>query len=262
MSEALEIVPVPQLRDNYAYLVVDRAARAALVIDAAEAEVIEAALAARGLALAAVLSTHHHPDHSGGNAALAARHPGLRVVGSALDAARIPAITERVEDGEVITVGGLRAEVRLIPCHTRGHAAFVFGSDAFTGDTLFSGGCGRFFEGTPADMYRALYTILGALPDDTRVWCGHEYTAKNLEFAAALEPDHAALIARRAEVEALRAAGRPSVPARLGDERAYNPFLRVRAPTLKAAVAARVPGVDVEDPVAVLGAVRALKDAW
>lgn len=257
-----EIVAIPQLRDNYGYLVVDAAARAAIVIDAAEAEPVEAALAARGLALAAVLTTHHHADHSGGNAALAARHPGLRVIGSALDAARIPAITERVSDGERVTVGQLELTVRLVPCHTSGHVVFVLGDDAFTGDTLFSGGCGRFFEGSAADMYRALYDIIGALPDRTRVWCGHEYTAKNLEFAAHLEPENHALIAKRADVASTRSAGRPTVPTTLGDERAYNPFLRVREPALIAAVEARMPALDARDPVAVLGAVRALKDAW
>lgn len=258
----MKIVAVPQLRDNYAYLVIDEAARSAVVIDAAEAAEIEAALAAEGVTLAALLSTHHHPDHTGGNAELATRHPGLRVIGAALDADRIPAITERVGDGDRVVIGALSATVRLIPCHTRGHVTYLFGEHAFTGDTLFSGGCGRFFEGTAADMYHALYEVLGVLPDDTQVWCGHEYTAKNLEFAAELEPANAALSRKRDAVAALRGAGQPTVPARLGDERQYNPFLRVREPILQAAVHARAPAVDVRDPVAVLGALRALKDAW
>jgi hydroxyacylglutathione hydrolase len=258
---SVTVEPIPQLRDNYAYLVRGSGPEA-IVIDAAEAEVIEAALAARELRLAAVLSTHHHPDHTGGNAALAARHPGLRVIGSALDAAKIPAITERVGEGDTVTAGGLTARVRLIPCHTGGHVAYLFGDDAFTGDTLFSGGCGRFFEGTPAQMYRALYEILGALPDHTRIWCGHEYTAKNLDFAAELEPHNTALAARRAEVRALRERGAPTVPALLGAERAYNPFLRVDSPIIQAYLRRLDPGLDPTDRVVVLGALRALKDRW
>lgn len=258
----MTVVVVPQLRDNYAYLLVDEASGRAAAVDVAEAGPIEAALAARGLTLEAVLSTHHHPDHTGGNGALASAHPGLRVIGAASDAARIPALTEGVREGDVVRVAGHDVGVRFVPCHTRGHVVYLSGDDAFTGDTLFSGGCGRFFEGSAADMYHALYGVLGTLPDLTRVWCGHEYTAQNLAFAAELEPQNEALAARRAAVEALRARGEPSVPARLGDERGYNPFLRVHVPELAQAVAARSPDLEVRDPVAVLGALRALKDVW
>lgn len=258
----MTVVVVPQLRDNYAYLLVDEASARAAAIDVADAAPIEAVLAARGLVLEAVLSTHHHPDHTGGNLALAAAHPGLRVIGAASDAARIPALTEGVQGGDVLRVAGHTVAVRFVPCHTRGHLVYLAGDDAFTGDTLFSGGCGRFFEGDAADMYHALYTVLGSLPEATRVWCGHEYTAQNLAFAAELEPQNEALSARRAAVEVLRARGEPSVPARLGDERRYNPFLRVHVATLAEAVAARTPGLYAQDPVAVLGALRALKDVW
>ena len=258
----MTVVVVPQLRDNYAYLLVDEAHARAAAIDVAEAGPIEEALAARGLALEALLSTHHHPDHTGGNAALAEAHPGLRVLGAASDAARIPALTEGVRDGDLVRVAGHEVRVRFVPCHTRGHVVYVTGLEAFTGDTLFSGGCGRFFEGSAADMYHALYEVLGTLPDATRVWCGHEYTAQNLAFAAELEPQNEALAARRLAVEALRGRGEPTVPALLGEERGYNPFLRVHLPVLAEAVAARSPGLDVRDPVVVLGALRALKDGW
>ncbi len=257
---SLEIVPLPQLTDNYAYLVFDRASGRALVVDAAEASVVLDAVTARQLKLEAVLSTHHHPDHVGGNLDLLAALPELRIFGAALDRARIPGLTDAIEDGAEIRTIGHVGELRYVPCHTRGHATYRFGQALFTGDTLFVGGCGRFFEGTPADMHRALYEVIGALDDDTLIYCGHEYTEKNLEFALRLEPNNAALVAKQSAVRTLRREGRPSVPSTLGEERSYNPFLRVRSPELLATLAALAPGTPLVDEVEVLGAVRALKD--
>lgn len=257
---SLEIVPLPQLADNYAYLVFDRLSGRALVVDAAEAGVVLAAVSERQLKLEAVLSTHHHPDHVGGNLELSSAVPGLRIFGAAIDRARIPGLTDPVEDGGALQVIGQTAELRYVPCHTRGHATYRFGSALFTGDTLFVGGCGRFFEGSATDMYRALYEVIGSLPDETLIYCGHEYTEKNLDFALTLEPGNAALHAKRAEARALRRAGRPTVPSRLGEERAYNPFLRARSPELMASVAELAPETALSDAAAVLGAVRALKD--
>jgi hydroxyacylglutathione hydrolase len=258
----VDVVPVPQLADNYAYLVSDAAGTAA-VVDCAEAAPVLACAAERGLRLAAVLATHHHFDHVGGHEALLAACPELRIFGSAADAPRIPGITHPVHDGQVITVGALRAQVIFIPAHTSGHVAYHFADErvVFTGDTLFAGGCGRLFEGDAAQMMHSL-ARLAALPDDTRVYCGHEYTEKNLRFALTLEPQNPRLRARLAAVEDLRRAGRPTVPSTIGEEKATNPFLRVTSPALCAAVAARVPGVDPNDPVAVFAAVRALKDRY
>lgn len=257
---SLEIVPLPQLADNYGYLVFDPLSGRALVVDAAEASVALAAVAERQLKLEAVLSTHHHPDHVGGNLELAAAVPGLRVFGAAIDRARIPGLTDPIEDGGAVQVIGHVAELRYVPCHTRGHATYRFGRALFTGDTLFIGGAGRFFEGTASDMLRALYEVIGGLPDDTLIYCGHEYTEKNLDFALSLEPGNAALHAKRAEARALRRDGRPTVPSTLGEERSYNPFLRVSAPELLASVARLAPETPLADPAAVLGAVRAIKD--
>lgn len=258
----MRVVFVPLLEDNYAYLIIDEASGVAGIIDPAEAGPVLAAVAREKVRLVSVLNTHHHPDHSGGNLDLLRAVPGLEVVGSAADAPRIPGLTRAVSGGDRVRVGGLEGRVLFVPCHTRGHVAFLFDRCLFSGDTLFAGGCGRFFEGTAADMDHALREVLGALPDDTQVYCGHEYTEKNLAFARTLEPDNQVLAAKADAVRALRAAGRPSLPTTIGEERAYNPFLRTTVPALADAVARRVTGVDPKDPVQVLAAVRKLKDTF
>jgi hydroxyacylglutathione hydrolase len=259
----VEVVPVPQLSDNYAYLVIDPASREAAVVDCAEAAPVLAEVARRRARLVAVLATHHHFDHVGGNLDLLAAVPGLRVYGSADDAPRIPGITHRVRDGDPVEVGSLRGRVVMIPAHTSGHVAYYFPASAavFTGDTLFAGGCGRLFEGDAAQMMRSL-ARLSALPDATRVWCGHEYTEKNLRFAAQLEPRNRALADKLARVQALRREGTPTVPSTIGEEKATNPFLRTDSPELAASVRERVPGLPAGDPVALFAAVRALKDRF
>mgnify|MGYP001205208275 CR=1 FL=1 len=259
----MDVVPVPQLADNYAYLLIDPTSHQAAVVDCAEAEPVLAAAERLRLSLRAVLATHHHFDHVGGNEDLLAAVPGLRVYGSAGDAARIPGISDRVHDGYPVEVGGLRGRVILIPAHTSGHVAYYFPAEraVFTGDTLFAGGCGRLFEGDAAQMMASL-AKLTALPDDTRVYCGHEYTEKNLRFAASLEPGNQALQRRLAAVKELRRAGHPTVPSTIGDEKATNPFLRTASAELAAAVRRRVPDLPPGDTVALFGALRALKDAY
>jgi hydroxyacylglutathione hydrolase len=259
----VDVVPVPQLSDNYAYLVVDPATREAGIVDCAEAAPVLREVASRGVHLRAVLATHHHYDHVGGNADLLAQAPNLRVYGSADDAPRIPGITDRVRDGDPVAVGTLRGRIILIPAHTSGHVAYHFpdAKAVFTGDTLFAGGCGRLFEGDAAQMMASLGK-LAVLPDDTRVYCGHEYTLKNLQFAHELEPGNAALTQKLAAVEALRRDGKPTIPSTIGEEMATNPFLRVVSPELEASVRARVPGIPPGDRVALFAAVRALKDRF
>jgi hydroxyacylglutathione hydrolase len=259
----MDVVPVPQLSDNYAYLVIDPASGEAAVVDCAEAAPVLEEVRRRGVRLVAVLATHHHYDHVGGNADLLGAIPGLRVYGSAEDAARIPGITDRLRDGDTLHVGRLGARVIMIPAHTSGHVAYHFPDQAavFTGDTLFAGGCGRLFEGDAAQMMGSL-ARLTALPDETNVYCGHEYTEKNLRFAAMLEPGNAALATKLRAVEALRRAGRPTVPSTIGEEKVTNPFLRTDSPELAASVRARVSGVPANDPVALFAAVRGLKDRF
>ncbi len=259
----MEVHPVPQLSDNYAYLIVDRGTGEAAVVDCAEARPVLDEVRRRNARLVAVLATHHHFDHVGGNTDLLAAVPGLRVYGSADDAPRIPGITDRVRDGDTVAVGGLRGRVIMIPAHTSGHVAYHFPSEAavFTGDTLFAGGCGRLFEGDAAQMMQSLGKLAG-LPDDTRVWCGHEYTEKNLRFAETLEPGNRTLAEKLARVRDLRAAGKPTVPSTIAEEKATNPFLRTGSPELAASVRARRPDLPPGDPVALFAAVRALKDAY
>jgi hydroxyacylglutathione hydrolase len=225
---SLEIVPVPALADNYVWLLRDAATGAVAVVDPGEAAPVEAALAERGWEPAVILLTHHHGDHVGGVAALKAAH-GAAVIGAAADTHRLPALDRAVSPGDTVAVGECRAVVIGTPGHTRGHLAYHFAEAGVLacGDTLFSLGCGRMFEGSAEAFFAALQR-LAALPDATLVLCGHEYTQSNARFARTVEPDNEALRARAAEVEVLRAAGRPTVPVALGAEKAANPFLRAR----------------------------------
>jgi len=266
----MRVERIPTLRDNYTYLVIDPASNQAAVIDAPEAAPVIARIEKLGVRLQKVLSTHHHLDHSGANPELAQRYR-VPVIGHASDSARIPGFTEGVNEGERVRVGGLEAEVVFIPAHTRGHVAYVFPGAVFCGDTLFAGGCGRLFEGNPQMMHEALNVKLAKLADETRVYCGHEYTEANLRFALTLEPGNSALVARMARVKALRAhaakdwhdatEAEMTVPSTIADERATNPFMRAASPELLANVRKQLPETPA-DPVSVLGAVRALKDRF
>lgn len=266
----MRVERVPTLRDNYTYLVIDPASNEAAVIDAPEAAPVIARIAKLGVRLTKILSTHHHLDHCGANPELAARY-GVPVIGHVSDAERIPGFTAGVDEGEQLRVGGLSAEVVFIPAHTRGHVAYVFPGAVFCGDTLFAGGCGRIFEGTPQMMHEALNVKLGRLPDATLVYCGHEYTESNLRFALTLEPRNASLVERMARVKRARAGAAAdwhdaaeaemTVPSTIADERATNPFMRASSPELLASVRALLPATPA-DPASVLGAVRALKDKF
>lgn len=253
----LQIRRVPALRDNYVWLVHDEGTGTTAVVDPAEAAPVEAALTEEGWSLHLILNTHHHPDHVGANRVLKERH-GLTVVGPRADRARIPGIDVEVGTGDTATVGGATAAVYDVPGHTRGHIAYHFAGDraAFVGDTLFAGGCGRMFEGTPEQFWRSL-ALLRGLPDHTRVYCAHEYTTANLRFALTVEPDNAALQARVELVAQARTRGEATVPSLLADEKATNPFLRCDTTAV-----ARFAGLPTTQPAAVFGAVRAAKDAF
>ncbi len=257
----MDIVPIPVLQDNYSYLVVDPSTREAGVIDCAEADPVVAEVERRGVTLTCILATHHHWDHIGGNEALLARMP-LRVYGYRGDAGRIPGLTHPLAEADMVVVGSLRARAIFIPAHTSGHLAYHFPDHGvvFTGDTMFAGGCGRLFEGDAAQMMSSL-AKLAALPDDTRVYCGHEYTLKNLDFAATLEPRNAALAGKLASVRSLRARGEPTVPTTIASEKATNPFLRTDSRELRATLRARFPDLG-DDAVAIFAKTRALKDQF
>jgi hydroxyacylglutathione hydrolase len=245
------------LRDNYGVLVHDSVSGATAAIDAPEAAPVEAALAAAGWRLNDILVTHHHGDHTAGIEPLKKRY-GCRVVAPAREASRIPQVDIPVREGDSVRVGSLLADVLETPGHTSGHIAYWFRSEtlAFVGDTLFSVGCGRVIEGTPQMMWRSL-AKLRDLPDETKIYCGHEYTAANIRFALTVEPENSALRARGEEVERLIAAGQPTIPSTIGQEKAVNPFLRADLP----AVAARV-GLPNAAPDQVFAEIRGRKDRF
>lgn len=223
---SLDIVRVPALSDNYIWLVHDGASGETLVVDPAEAAPVLAEADARGWRISEIWNTHWHPDHVGGNAAIVAR-TGARVTAPAAEAAKIAGIDRAVGEGDVVRLGAHEARVLSVPAHTAGHIAYHFAADSavFVGDTLFAMGCGRLFEGTPAQMF-ANMARLAALPEDTAVYCAHEYTLANARYAAHAEPDNDAVAARLAAVEAMRARGEATVPTTIGAERATNPFMR------------------------------------
>ena len=224
VSAMLEVIRIPVLSDNYIWLAHDAASGETAVIDPAVAEPVLAEANARGWRITQILNTHWHPDHVGGNAEIKAA-TGCTVTGPAGEAAKITGIDRAVSEGDTVAIGGAEGRVIDVPGHTAGHIAYSFDGALFCGDTLFAMGCGRLFEGTAAQMFDSLGKLM-ALPDETRVYCAHEYTESNGRFAITAEPENAALAARQAEVVAMRARGEPTVPSTIGLERATNPFTR------------------------------------
>jgi len=254
---SLQIEMFPCLQDNYGFLLHDPASGLTAAVDTPEVAPIEAALARHGWQLDYILNTHHHHDHAGGNLALKER-TGCTIVGAASDAARIPGIDIQLTEGDVFELGECRAVILDTPGHTIGHIIYHFPDErvAFVGDTLFALGCGRLFEGTPEQMWDSLQKI-SALPDETRLYCAHEYTQANARFARALEPDNQALISRCTEIDRLRAAGQPTVPTTVSLEKATNPFLRPGSPLLRATLA-----MPEASPVDVFAETRRRKDRF
>ena len=232
----LELVTIPCLKDNYAYLLHDAEADATTLIDAPEPAPILAVLKQRGWHLDQILLTHHHWDHIDGVTAIV-EATDATVIGAAADAHRLPALAQELREGDTVQVGSETGYVLEVPGHTVGHIAFYFPTSgyAFTADSLMAGGCGRLFEGTPDQMWASL-SVLAALPPETLICSGHEYTASNLRFAAAVEPDNEALAARIARVAKARDENRATVPSRLSGELATNPFLRASQPHIKASL--------------------------
>ncbi len=230
---SLQVHQFPCLSDNYSYLVHDPDTGLTATIDTPEAGPINAALEQKGWTLTHILNTHHHFDHAGSNEALKAQW-GCTIVGSRDDAARIPGIDIEVGDGDSFQFGEHQVQVFDVSGHTIGHIAFYFpdSSTLFSGDALFALGCGRLFEGTPEQMWTSLQKLID-LPDDTVVYCAHEYTQANAAFALSVEPQNAALQARSKEIDALRAEGKPTVPSTIGLEKETNPFLRPASEVLQ-----------------------------
>lgn len=251
----MEIHLVPAFSDNYIYLLRDPSSDAIGVVDPGDAQPVIEALDRRGWTLTHIFNTHHHNDHIGGNHALKAR-TGADVIGARADVARIPDMETCLGEGETISFGTQTAHVLFVPGHTSGHIAFWFpdAKAVFCGDTLFALGCGRLFEGTPAQMWSSLKKLRD-LPDDTRVYCGHEYTLSNARFAVTIEPGNEALQTRAKEIAAKRERGEPTIPTTIGEERRTNPFLRADVPAVQAAI-----GRTGADPVEVFAEIRRRKD--
>src|ERR1700761_5567607 len=248
-----EIEIIPCLSDNYAYLV--KSGDQCAVVDPSEAAPVRAALEKRGWRLTHILNTHHHLDHCGGNLDLKAQ-TGAKVVGPGKDADRIPGIDVGVDEASGWEFDGRKVKVLEVPAHTRGAITFVIDGNAFTGDTLFLMGCGRLFEGDPQMMWTSLSKLM-TLPDQTQIFCGHEYTQSNGRFALTLEPGNQALRKRMEEVQGVRARQAPTLPATLGLEKQTNPFLRPDSAEIRKSL-----GMESASTVAAFGEIRGRKDKF
>jgi len=256
----MKVVQVPVLSDNIAYLLIDEATHIAAAVDPAEPDKVLAAAAREGVEIKYILTTHHHWDHAGGNEGMVAQLPNLAVYGGD---DRIPKMTNKVGNSDSFQVGNnVRVDVFFTPCHTSGHVLYVASSTnsqqpkaLFSGDTLFIGGCGRFFEGSASQMYHALIEVVAELPKDTQVYCGHEYTEQNLRFALTVEPQNQVLKEKYDWATKKRAAGQSTIPSTVEEELAFNPFMRVRERTVLAVTGQT-------DPIQAMDALRNQKNAF
>jgi len=254
--DRMKIRILPALADNYMYLLIDESTEEAAVVDPVDPDSVIKAVEEEGVRLTTLLTTHHHWDHAGGNAELIKRVPGLTVLGGD---DRIDGLTKKAQHGDTISVGNITIKCLFTPCHTTGHICYFATRDTdkvvFTGDTLFLGGCGRFFEGTAPQMYEALVDILGRLPGETKVYCGHEYSLQNLPFGAHVEPDNQHIKDKIEWCKAERGANppRPTVPSTIAEELLINPFMRVTEASVQAHAGEM-------DPVETMRVVRAEKD--
>ncbi|KAJ1863083.1 Cytoplasmic glyoxalase II [Coemansia sp. RSA 2703] len=246
----MKVIPVPCLSDNYAYVLIDEKAQQVSVVDPVDAKKVLSVVKQTGLEFKTVLTTHHHADHSGGNGEIVGEVPSLTVYGGD---SRIPAMTQQLHDGDTFALGSLSVRAIKTFGHTTSSICYYIEDDdqkvAFTGDTLFVGGCGRLFEGTPQDMYESLNEKLATLPGNTKVYAGHEYTRSNLKFALSVDGENNTLKEKAKRCESAKC----TMPSTIAEELATNPFMRVNQPALQ-----KVAGST--DPVEVLKAIRQMKD--
>ncbi|MGH7826188.1 MAG: hydroxyacylglutathione hydrolase [Candidatus Binatia bacterium] len=255
----MKIIQIPLLRDNYGYLVVCPKTNKAGIIDPSEADPVLGRVEQEKVEVEAIFNTHHHRDHTGGNEGLLEKRT-LSVYGHKSDAERIYGLNRGVDEGDNVRIGEMTGKVLFIPGHTNGHLAYLFGNALFCGDTLFVAGCGRLFEGTPEQMHASLSKLM-TLPDNTKVYCGHEYTETNLRFALTLEPKNYKIAAKYEKVQGLRSRGVSTVPSTLGEEKETNPFLRWESKELKETLKRDYPQLPM-NPVSVFAQVRKLKDQF
>lgn len=255
----MKVIQIPLLRDNYGYLIACEESNEAAIVDPSEAEPVLRRVEQEQLKLQAILNTHHHRDHTGGNPRLLERFRA-RVYGHRLDRERIPGLNHPLDEGDEITIGDLKGKILFVPGHTKGHIAYLFHNALFCGDTLFVAGCGRLFEGTPAEMLSSLER-LRSLPPETLVYCGHEYTQKNLEFALTVEPQNKKVADKLERVRPLRAKGLPTVPSTIREEIETNPFLRWESEEIRENLKRKFPDLD-PGPVSIFAKVRELKDRF
>ncbi|XP_068668598.1 hydroxyacylglutathione hydrolase cytoplasmic [Aristolochia californica] len=256
----MKIVPVPCLEDNYAYLIIDESSKEAAVVDPVEPEKILPVVKENGANLELVLTTHHHWDHAGGNDKIKKLVPGIKVYGGSVD--NVKGCTNKLEHGDKVSLG---TDVNILclhtPCHTKGHISYYLTSKeeedpaVFTGDTLFIAGCGKFFEGTAEQMYQSLCVTLASLPKPTRVYCGHEYTVKNLQFASTVEPENEKIKQKLLWAQQQRQANLPTIPSTIEQELEINPFIRVNQPEV-------LGKLGYHSPVDALREIRRQKDNW
>ncbi|WP_009631924.1 hydroxyacylglutathione hydrolase [Synechocystis sp. PCC 7509] len=256
----MQVIRIPVLTDNYIFLLCDRTKNIAAVVDPAIAEPVIEQLQQLDAKLVAIFNTHHHHDHVGGNQQLIKLFNDVVVYGGAEDRGRIPGQQVFLKEGDRVTFGDCTGQVFFVPGHTRAHIAYYFpptateSGELFCGDTLFAGGCGRLFEGTPTQMLESL-TKFQALPDDTRVWCAHEYTLNNLKFALTVDSTNPDLKTRFAAVQAVRSRNESTIPSNLGLEKRTNPFLRWNQPALQTAV-------NSSNPFQTFARLRGMKDRF
>ncbi|KAK7353500.1 hypothetical protein VNO80_18948 [Phaseolus coccineus] len=256
----MKIYHVPSLQDNNSFLIVDESTKEGAVVDPIEPEKVLAAADSLGVNLKLVLTTHHHGDHAGGNEKIKQLVPGIRVYGGSID--NVKGCTDKVENGDKVSLG---ADINILslhtPCHTKGHISYyVTGKEeeqpaVFTGDTLFIAGCGKFFKGTAEEMYQSLCVTLSSLPRQTRVYCGHEYAVKNLQFAMAIEPDNLKIQEKLRWAKNQNQAGQPTTPSTIQEEMETNPFMRVELPQIQEKVGCK-------SAIEALRELRKLKDEW
>jgi len=255
-GDSMRVKILPALSDNYMYLLVDNKTNQAAIVDPVEPDTVMRAVEEEGVELTTVLTTHHHWDHAGGNKEIVKRMPGLNVLGGD---DRIDGLTKHVKHGDQFKMGDVEISCLFTPCHTTGHICYYVTQDndriVFTGDTLFLGGCGRFFEGTAEMMYRAMVEILSLLPGDTKVYCGHEYSLQNLAYAAHVEPSNEVVLDKISWCKEMRGSDppQPTVPSTIAEEKLLNPFMRVREAPVQS-------HAGQSDPIETMRALRAEKD--